>query len=326
MRQLLIIASLSAGFLLSACNQPFDPRGPLDQKLVVFSVLSTDRSQQIVRVERDYMPVDFDALAYTTDLSVVGATVSLKSGTATYLLRDTTIPRSDTSRYKSSLHGYVLTSFKPEYGRSYQISVVSAQFGSAVGSALVPGKPLLSLEASSYGVLDNPTSSPREASILFPIICGNNTRAFIGRLYVYYDVLEDGEWIEERAEIPVDYKYSGLTDFKYVTYGSLIPRPTNNRAVGSYKNELYSKMLITLAYQTYFNTKIIFSRVVFELLQVDPNLYGYYLTTHAYNDPHSTRLDEPMYSNVLNGEGVVGAYTLDSLVHILPDGFGFNKR
>ncbi len=280
----------------------------------------------MVRVERDYMPSDFDIPAYTVDNSIAGATVALNSGIATYLLRDTTFPRADTSRYNSQLRGYVLNAFKPEYGKSYRISVQSKQYGSVSATVLVPSKPLLSLEASSYSVLDNPGSSPKEANIAFPIICGNDTRAFIGRLYVYYDVLKDGEWIEERAEIPVDYKYSGLADFRYVSYGSMRPTPTNNRAVGSYKNEFYSKTLIALSYGMYFNTKIIFNRVVFQLLQVDPNLYGYYLTTHAFNDPHSIRLDEPAYSNVVRGEGVVGAYTLDSLVHALPEGFGFNKR
>jgi hypothetical protein len=265
-------------------------------------------------------------MAYTTDISVVGASVSLKSGATTYLLRDTTFPRSDTSRYTSQLHGYVLNSFRPEYGKTYEVKAQSTQYGSVVGSVLVPAKPVLSLDASSYLILDYPIISPREANILFPIICGSNSKATIGRLFVDYDVLKDGEWIAERAEIPVRYKYSGLPDFTYVSYGTLTPTPASARTVGVYKNELYNKKLAELAYQTYFNTKIIFNRVVFQLLQVDPHLYDYYIVTHAYNDPHSTRLDEPSYSNILRGEGVVGAYTLDSLVHILPEGFGFNKR
>ena len=289
-------------------------------------MLSTDRSQQIVRVERDYMPADYNALAYTEDLSIVGANVALKSGTLSYSFRDTTFSRSDTSRYNWPLHGYVLNSFKPEYGKSYQISVKSAQYGAATGTVLVPAKPLLSLEAASYAILDDPIQNPGEASILFPVTCGMNTKAYIARLFVEYDVLKDGEWIAERAEIPVGYKYSGLRDFNYLSYGTLIPVPLNRNTVGTYKNELYSKKLAMLAYQTYFSTRIIFNRVVFQILQVDLNLYGYYLTVHAYNDPHSTRLDEPMYSNVLKGEGFVGAYTLDSLVHVLPEGFGFNKR
>jgi hypothetical protein len=129
-----------------------------------------------------------------------------------------------------------------------------------------------------------------------------------------------------RTEIPLDYTYSGLPDFNFLSYGTLTPVPSNNRAVAVYRNKLYTKMLATLAYHKYFDTKIIFNRVVFQLLQIDPHLYDYYIMTHAYNDPHSTRLDEPAYSNILNGEGVVGAYTIDSLVHLLPERFVFNTQ
>jgi hypothetical protein len=64
---------------------------------------------------------------------------------------------------------------------------------------------------------------------------------------------------------------------------------------------------------------------VYQLLQIDKNLYSYYLTTHSYNDPHSTRLDEPFFSDVVGGVGLVGAYTLDSLMHILPENFAFDR-
>ena len=312
--------------IVGACNQPFDPRGPLDQKMVVFSILSTDRSQQIVRVEPDYMPNDYDPLAYTSDNSIAEASVTLKSGSLTFRLRDTTFLRSDTSRYKSPLRCYVLNAFSPEYGKSYQINVQSAQFGSVSGTVLVPAKPAISLEITSYLVLDSPLIARPEANILFPIVCGKNARAFIGRMFVYYDVVVDGEWVERRSEIPVSFKYSGTEDFQFLSYGSLTQVPTNMHAVGVYNNLFYSKVLGTLAYETYVDTKIVFNRVVFTVLQVDPNLYKYYIVTHAFNDPHSARLDEPEFSNILKGEGIVGAYTLDSLVHVLPEGFGFNKR
>ncbi len=80
-----------------------------------------------------------------------------------------------------------------------------------------------------------------------------------------------------------------------------------------------------IAYAKYGSTKIVFNRVVFQLLQVDQNLYGYYLTTHAYADPHSTRLDEPVFSGVAGGVGLIGAYTLDSLVHILPENCALDR-
>ncbi|HTY35812.1 MAG TPA: hypothetical protein VMH23_01810, partial [Bacteroidota bacterium] len=95
--------------------------------------------------------------------------------------------------------------------------------------------------------------------------------------------------------------------------------------VGNHLNSVYSRALIEIAYNKYGNTKIVFNRVVYQLLQADENVYAYYMTMHSYDDPHSTRLDEPFISSVQGGVGLVGAYTLDSLVHILPENFVFDR-
>ena len=319
------ILILGLGSMLVSCNQPFDPRGQLDQRLVVYSILSTDRTQQFVRVEQSYMPSDYDALSFTGDVSVVGASVVLRSTAGSFVLHDTAFPRGDTSRYAFPLNGYVINSFKVDYGKSYSISVKAGQSTTVAGTVLVPFKPGLSLNPSSYIVLDDPLHSASDANILFPIVCGTNAKAFIGRLFVYYDVLRDGIWTEERTEIPVGYKFSGTNDLKYAAYGSLTSRSSNGFATALYKNALYNQMLAEVAYIRNTGLKIVFNRVVFVLLQLDPNLYNYYLTAHANNDPHSIRLDEPSYSNIPKGQGVVGAYTLDSLIHVLPEGFGYDK-
>jgi hypothetical protein len=291
----------------------------------VISIFSTDRSQQFVRVERDYMPEGFNALEYTADNSIAAATVLLKAGNVTYQLRDTTIPREDTSRYKMPIRGYVLEPFTPTYGKSYEVRVQTAEFGLTTGSVTVPYKPQISLDPASYYVLDYPTKSQTDAEILFPLIIGAGAKGFIGRLIVSYDVLKDGEWVEEKGEIPVVYTYAGLRDFRYVTYGHLTACPVNNRTAGLYSNDLYSKTLAGISDKN-GSTKVVFKWIVFQLLQLDPHLYGYYYVSHAYDDPHSIRLDEPMYSSVTGGLGFVGAYTLDSLVHLLPENFAFNRR
>jgi len=319
----LVSIALLLGF--SCCNQPFDPRGTLDQRLVVFSILSTDRSQQFVRVERSYMPEDYNPLSATSDPAIVGATVTLRTSGGTFRLRDTTYSRADTSRYDVPFTGYVLNSLKADYGKYYTLSVSWAAYSPVTASVQVPYKPSISLEPASYLTLDNPAASDGESRILFPLSMGYNAKGIISRLFVYYDVLKEGEWLEERQEIPVSYRYSGIADLDYVNFGSVTPRTSTGLAIGVYTNELYKKMLAHLAYGTYEGTKIIFNRVVFVVIQLDPNLYDYYVTVHANNDPHSIRLDEPSYSNVARGLGLVGAYTVDSLVHILPEGFTYDK-
>ena len=86
--------------LFFACNQPFDPKGELDRRTVLYSVLSTDRTTQYVRVERSYMPEGFDPGSSTTDYFVPNAAITLTGGGIAARFRDASMVRSDTSRNK----------------------------------------------------------------------------------------------------------------------------------------------------------------------------------------------------------------------------------
>ena len=314
--------ALGASFL--ACNQPFDPRGPLESQFVVFSVLSTDRNVQFVRLERTYMPTGFDAQAYTSDNFVPNASVTIQDSSSKYILRDTTFARSDTSRYKFPLRAYFARPLAINYGVTYQLTVRSPQFDEASTSIVVPARPSLSMDALTSEVLKFPSPHQDTALIAFSIDLGAGAKGWIGRLYVCYKVLKEGGWVEERVEVPVYYIYP--TVFNNVAYGRLTQAGYKNRSAAVYLNIQYRKTLVQIGYEKYPNSKITFTRAVFELVQVEQNLYNYYEVVHRYNDAYSARLDEPMYTNLIGGVGVVGAYTLDSLVQTLPDDFIGNRQ
>ena len=316
---------LLTGALLS-CNQPFDPRGGVAQKPIVFSVLSTDRNVQLVRVERSYMPVGIDPLAYTTDNFISNATVTLSDGNITMRFHDTTFPRSDTSRFNFPLRAYCFGPFIPRYGMQYQVTVQSSELGTATGKVTVPTDASLAFGALASDVIDYPGSHQKNDVIPVEILLSDVTKGYIGRLFIDYSVYSDGEWVGERAEVPVRFTYSGTKDFRWVTYAQLTHRPTGHNLILAYFNELYNATLNDIAFTKYLKNKIVFNRIVFQFLQAEQNLYDYFLLTHAFSDPHSTRLDQPEYSNVAGGDGVIGAYTLDSLVHPLPENFFLNRR
>jgi hypothetical protein len=85
-------------------------------------------------------------------------------------------------------------------------------------------------------------------------------------------------------------------------------------------------MIKQLTTVRYASNKIIYKWVVFDVLQADQNLYDYYASVQEYRDPRSIRLDEPMYSRVNGGLGFAGAYTLDSLLYVLPENFPGNRQ
>lgn len=323
---LLTVASFLTAFVFISCDQPFDPRGELDQKPVVFSVLSTDRDLQFVRVERSYMPAGYDPLTYTADNSVANAAVTISNGGMTMRLTDTILARSDTSRFKFPLRAYIISPFRPMYGVSYTVRVESPQLGVATATARMPTRPFFSIDASSFAVLDRPVESDSLAQIIFSVSLGEGAIGYLGRFFIDYDVLKEGEWVEERVEVPTGFTYSGIRNYDWVTYGQLKHRTATNKAAGVYTNRFYTHAFVDAAYKKHASSKIIFNRVVFQLLQIDQNFYNYYMVTHSYQDPHSLRLDEPIFSNAAGGIGMVGSYTLDSVTHALPENFVSNRR
>jgi hypothetical protein len=320
-----LVLSLLVTIVL-ACNQPFDPRTPLQDQVVIFSILSTDRNNQFVRVEHNYMPTVSDPLTYTLDNQVKDALVSISEGIKAYTLVDTIFGRVDTSRFKFPLHAYVLNSFTPQSGKTYQIKVQSAQLGAGSATVVVPGKPSLAEDAGSSPIIDQPTIYSSDADIIFSVFASTTTRGYIGRLFIDYDVLKGNEWVGERAEVPISFLAKDIKDLHLANYPKLMPRSFTNRVAATFNNAAYQAVVNSLTYGRYKSNKLIFKWTVYQFLQVEQNLYNYYQITHAYRDAQSMRLDEPLYSNIDGGVGMVGAYSLDSLVHVLPKNFYGNIR
>lgn len=320
-----IVAVCLLVILLSACNQPFDPRAPLKQQMVVFSILSTDRNEQFVRVNLNYMPSGFDPSTYVDDNTVTDALVRIEGSGTTYFLRDTVLSRPDTSRYRSPLQMYVLSPFVPQNGRSYTIVVQSSLFGSASATVVVPGRASLSLSALGGSALSNPMSHRQETPILVQARISDVTQGYITRFFIDYEVLKGTEWVEERVEVPLDSPNRDAYSLEWARYPVLTRRSTSNQASTVYLNGYYRAVILDLTLRKYPSQKLICKWVVIQLLQTERNLYNYYSVVRGYRDPQSMRLDEPSYSNVSGGTGLVGAYALDSLIHILPEHFYGNR-
>ena len=182
-------------FFLLSCNQSFDSKASFQPQIVVFSVLSTDRTTQFVRVEGDYMPVGYDPLSSTTDNAISSATVTIKDGTTTYLLRDTVMAREDTSRYKSPLHAFVVNPLATQPGKTYVLTVQAPGYAAATATTTIPGKGYPGTGVTTLLVLDNPGGHEDNADILCNALLSTSAKGYLGRLFVDYEALIGTEWI-----------------------------------------------------------------------------------------------------------------------------------
>lgn len=320
----ILTAFCGALLLASGCNRDFDPRGPLDQRMVLFSILSSDREIQFVRVQSTYMPPGNNPLSSVADNSIDDVSVRITEFGRYYDLRDTLIWTSDTSRYKFPIRTYYLASFTPLRGRAYQVVVHSPSYGDAKAGVIIPDRAKVTLSPGLSQILDRPDKVPFGAFMSFAVQLSKVSHGYLARFYVYYDVLKGNEWVEESIEVPIVLADSGSSTINLPLYPRMMPAPSTSQVTAGYRNGYY-KWTINQVNDRYKSMQVIFKWIAFVVLQSDQSLYEYYTSSHGEQDPHSIRLDEPFASRAGTGVGVVGAYGLDSLVYLLPYDFWGNR-
>lgn len=309
---------------VSGCDQAFDSRGALDKRMVVFSVLSTDREIQFVRVQSSFMPSGYDPTSYASDHSLDDVSVRITEFGRYYDLRDTLVWTSDTSHYKFPIHMYYLNSFTPLRGRAYRVVIHSPSYGDLTAGTTVPDKAKITVTPELTQILDRPEKAAGGALMTFTVQMSKFARGCLARFYVYYDVLKEGEWFEEAIEVPLTSADAGSLTIAIPRYPRMNPVPTSLQQGIIYRNAYY-RWAINQINDRYKSTQVIFKWIAFVVLQTDDNLYTYYVSTHGEMDPYSVRLDEPLASRAGTGLGVVGSYGLDSLVYLLPYDFWGNR-
>lgn len=316
---LLAIVMLMVFTHLSGCNEAFNPRGPYEEKVVVFAILTSLSDTQYVRIYKTYNPPGFNPLDVTTDNAVTGAQVVIREGATVYPFRDTTIFRADKSRYQTDINAYVAYGFAVQPGKTYTLTIQLPD-GKTLGSELtVP--PQATMRNDNFLALQNPFLFHDEIdlkSFLSPL-----TRGFVVHAFVEYEVLTSGVWQSKREEIPLAIR--SQVDCK--TFDPVYP-PLLRRKAGQPELSLYLVSAYTTTLRKIWNSHprldVRLKQVAFELSQLDKNLYDYYSLANGFRDEFSIRSDEPDYSSIAGGLGIFGALTKQRLVVTIPDTLGRN--
>ncbi|HTO92754.1 MAG TPA: DUF4249 family protein, partial [Bacteroidota bacterium] len=93
------ILLLMGAALLGGCNQPFEPVGPTDRKLVLYGILNALSDTQYVRVAATF--------GVSTGPAVTDAVVTLAGGPGVFTFRDTIVQWRDTLGNPVPTHVYI---------------------------------------------------------------------------------------------------------------------------------------------------------------------------------------------------------------------------
>lgn len=317
----LCVVGLSSVVLSVGCRNSFEPKGPFVEKLVVYSILSPDQPAQFVRVHRTYDPPSFDSPMHAS-AAVEDAMAVIRESSLTYVLADTILTRLDKSRYKEDIKAFFTTSIQSFHGKTFELTITSPSLGIARSSITIPTKPSMSYEGHS--ALDNPEPSPNPR-IRFSAVLSSQTAGYLIRMLLECEVQRGDKWEVRRVEVPIGFKLVGEGNIVYEN--GIFPKMTRNQSMNAaqgFPNNAYLSTLSKVRNEGF--EKVIFKKVVFTLMQAERNLYAYYNIANAFQDPASIRVDQPEYSNIQGGYGLFGGYAIDSIVHRLPDNFGFNVQ
>jgi hypothetical protein len=307
-------------FLFLGCDQSFDPKAPFGERLVVFSILSTARDTQFVRLSTTYDVSGFDPSEHHTDETVAAARVRVIGPYTFHEFTQVNLPRNDTTRYTTTIQAYMHTPFQPEHGAKYDLTVISDSYGTATSSVTIPDPASIGFGLGT-SQLDRPDGTEKNSSIGVLALISPMCKGYLTQMFVDYRVLLDSGWIDERIEVPTWILADSL-NLWVGTYPSLT-RQIVRQTVTSFSVKAYIAALYRVITQ-HPKRKVTFYRVVGRVLQCEAGLYDYYNTVNGFRDPVSIRLDLPEFSNIRGAKGLFGAYSLDSLTHVLPENFGLN--
>ncbi len=253
------------------CNHSFDPRGPYEQQLVVYSILSARSDTDYVRLYTTYNPTGYNPLDNSTDTDVRNASITVTDDSTTYKLLETTIPRADTSRYTSSLVAYIAHPFSLRFGKTYNLKIVSSQ-GNASAIVTVPGRG--TIVANNAYVLKSPDKYTEDINAT--IYVTPPAFGYLVRIYLDYDVLVGQAWTHVRSEVPSSVAQVSGSDIQF-GYPTLMRRMTNvqqqSMNVG-FPLSAYTAFFGTLTGQ-YGLSGVRVTSATFILTQVEENLYKY---------------------------------------------------
>jgi hypothetical protein len=284
-----------AGLLTTviACDATFNPSGPYEEKMVVFAILSTRSDTQYVRVHTTYA-VTNNPLSVSTDTRVPDAQVTITQGNRTFLFRDTTIARTDTSRYTTGISAYVSYTLHVEPNLPYELSVISPSLGKVMSRAV-------SLYKGTMYVENPPRRSSSDADMVAVVTPVAPIRALIVRLFLDYDVLVGNDRVRKRIEVPQGIR----PETGEFVYPKPIPHAQSGTDRITFGVSTYAAILAQLNNQFPGGT-LRLVQAVFVLTELDDALYAYYSTVNGFPDSGTIRLDEPDYTNVQGGLGFFG--------------------
>jgi hypothetical protein len=129
-------------------------------------------------------------------------------------------------------------------------------------------------------------------------------------IYILYQQKINNIWTDKKMEVPVEMNISHDLKDTIIIYPSFMkPKYSELDSISIPNTNMTFTLSKVYASAEKENLRAIKCCLFFET--PDLNLYAF--LAHGFNDKYSVRLDQPDFTNILNGDGIFGIISLDSL-------------
>jgi len=302
-------------FSLLGCDDSVNPYAPFQPRMTVYALLNTSSNVQIIRVYSSFDPSVDPAGGSAPDTLLNDANITLSDQLNSYSLRDTILYRADTTQYKGDIDAKVV-SLVPVFGRTYTLTVQSPTKGTVTARATIPAQGTVSI--NGLFVLSDPL---RYDATSLGMNIKTNSRGYILRMLLEYEVYINGIWFPKQDEVPHNVQ-TGADSTLPPQYAQLELSKENFSFLWPLNTLSYTLRMAIYRYNKY---RITFKRVIIELRQYEEHLYDYYQVVRGFRDPRTIRTDTPDYTNLQGGLGIFGAFTVERTIFDLPPNYIKNQ-
>lgn len=273
--------------LFTSCEEDFNLKTDYKPKYALNCIIRADTTYHTATLLKSYDVDGFDPYEYNDDPFISGADIRIWQGNNVYFFRDTTVPRTDTSRFNFLQKYYYIQNFKTVSNDFLEIKAILDNGKVLKGVTRIPKN--MSLDSSSTRIL-----RPGQDEFRVYWISNNIYGRFMLRLRLNYS---RGNGPTESIDIPV--RYDGDTP--------VYPVITKNSGA-AFNWDAFERTLRKISDGEENKQQFTIYGVLAEILIFDENLSKYYANMHGYLDDYTVRVDQNDFSNIEGGFGIFGSY------------------
>jgi len=280
-----------------SCDESFSPKAPYEERYSLNCIISSDSSLQIATAYKSYDVSGINPYENTEDSFIDGALIRLWRGSdELFIFRDSTMDRTDKSRYKSDIKYYYVNDFIPNEGDILEIEALLPNGRRLSSNTLVPTEVLRNEDIS-----DTIVTLSSKGYLNTTWIIKNPDQFYLPKLVINYIEKENGFNIRKIKIIPwKKVKINNATEYIY-------PSLSSGYSI-DYEIDIITEAMEDISKNDPEKKNYTIISMNLELSVFDKNLSTYYFTAGLVDNSFAIGLDEGDYSNIENGFGIFGSF------------------